>query len=168
MVMVSTGVAMLLGGNSDPAYHLTITALSSEIAATKNKRSTHLIQDFMLDTLQITPKRGVVQFESVAEENLATNRMTALQEIEQLEQQSTEEDSLLRALSRQRSRRSKKSSAAAFTEKVRAGFPSIRAGTPSQQLSNTMDTTETKSAETSGPGRKRVKRRQSILAFFRK
>ena len=168
MVMVSTGIAMLLGGNSEPAYHLTITALPSEIAATKNKRSTHLIQDFMFDTLQITPKRGVVRFEPVAEENLATNGMTALQEIEQLERQSTEEDSLLRALSRQRSRRSKKSSAAVFTEKVRAGFPSLRAGTPSQQLFNTVGTAETKSTEASGPGRKRVKRRQSILAFFRK
>lgn len=166
--MVSTGIPMLLGGNSDPAYHLTITALPSEIAATKNKRSTHLIQDFILDTLQIPPKRGVVQFDQVAEENLATNGVTALQEIEQLERQSSEEDGILRALSRQRSRRSKKSSAPAFTDKLRTGFPSFRANTPSQHLCNLAETAEIKSTEASGPGRKRVKKRQSILGFFRK
>ncbi|EXJ87465.1 hypothetical protein A1O3_04425 [Capronia epimyces CBS 606.96] len=168
MAMASTEVTMLLGGNSEPAYHLTITALSSEIAATKNKRSTHLIQDFVLDTLQIPPKRGVVHFEAVAEENLATNGMTALQEIEQLERQSNEEDGLLRALSQHRSRRNKKSSIPALTERVKSGFPSFRAATPGNQYFNTAATVETKSTEASGPGRKRVKRRQSILAFFRK
>ncbi|OAP64241.1 hypothetical protein AYL99_00213 [Fonsecaea erecta] len=92
MVMVTTDIPILLGGNSEPAYHLTITALASEIAATKNKRSTHLIQDFIHDTLQIPPKRGVVRFDAVTEENLATNGMTALQEIEQLERRSNDED----------------------------------------------------------------------------
>ncbi len=130
MAMITTDVQMLLGGNSEPAYHLTITALPSEIAATKNKRSTHLIQDFIQDTLQISPKRGVVRFDAVPEENLATNGVTALQEIEQLERQSTDEDGMLRALSRQRSRRSKKSGAPAFTERFRAGLPSIRSTTP--------------------------------------
>lgn len=168
MVIITTEVAMLLGGNSEPAYYLTITALPYEIAATKNKRSTHLIQDFMLDTLQIIPKRGVVRFDAVAEESLATNGMTALQEIEQLERQSSEEDGFLRAISRQRSRRSKKSSVPAFTEKVKAGFPSFRAGTPSHQYFNTFGPGETKSTEASGLGGKRVKRRQSILAFFKK
>ncbi|KAK5544562.1 hypothetical protein LTR23_004326 [Exophiala sp. CCFEE 6169] len=169
MVMVTTEVAMLLGGNSEPAYHLTITALPSEIAATKNKRSTHLIQDFMLDTLHIPPKRGVVQFQAVAEENLATNGITTLQEIEQLERQSIEEDGRFsRAISRQRSRRSKKSSAPAFTERVRAGIPSLRSATPSHQQFGTVGAGESKSTEASGPGRKRVKRRQSILAFFRR
>lgn len=168
MAMVSTEVPMLLGGNSEPAYHLTLTALPSEIAATKNKRSTHLIQDFMLDTLQIPPKRGVVRFEAVAEENLATNGMTTLQEIEELERQPSEEGGLFRALSRQRSRRSKRSSTPAFTEKLRAGMPSFRAGTPSHQFFNNTDTTQTKSSEATGPRRKHVRKRQSILGFFRK
>ncbi|OQV11076.1 hypothetical protein CLAIMM_14976 [Cladophialophora immunda] len=96
MAMVTTDIPILLGGNSEPAYHLTITALPSEIAATKNKRSTHLIQDFIHDTLQIPPKRGVVRFDAVSEENLATNGMTALQEIEQLERQSNDEDGMMR------------------------------------------------------------------------
>ncbi|OCT49744.1 Macrophage migration inhibitory factor family protein [Cladophialophora carrionii] len=168
MAMVTTDVQMLLGGNSEPAYHLTITALPSEIAATKNKRSTHLIQDFIQDTLQIPPKRGVLRFDAVSEENLATNGMTALQEIEQLERQSSDEDCMLRALSRQRSRRSKKSSAPAFTERFRVGLPSIRSTTPSSQRFNTAETTQTKSTDAIGLGKKRVKKRQSILGFFRK
>ena len=168
MVMVTTDVQMLLGGTSEPAYHLTITALPLEIAATKNKRSTHLIQDFLHDTLKISPKRGVVRFDAVSEENLAYNGMTALQEIEQLERQSGEEEGMLRALSRQRSRRSKKSGAPAFTERFRVGLPSIRSSTLSTQYFNTAQTGQTKSTNFSGPDRKRVKKRQSILGFFRR
>lgn len=170
MAMASTDTSILLGGTSEPAYHLTITALPSEIAATKNKRSTHLIQDFVLDSLRIPPKRGVVRFDAVGEENLATNGVTALQEIEQLERQSGDEDGLLRVVSRQRSRKTKRATVPALTERVRAGFPSFRASTPGNQYRHfsTIATVETKSTEASGPGRKRVKRRQSILAFFRK
>lgn len=170
MVMLNTDVTMLLAGTSEPAYHLTIVALQSEIAATKNKRSTHLIQDFMQDILEIPPTRGVLRFEVVAEENLATNGMTALQEIEQLERQPTDEDGVLRALSRQRSRRSKKTSGPILADKVRTAFPSLRPNTPSHQQYNILATTNdlTGSTEMSGPLRKRVKSRKSILAFFRK
>ncbi|EXJ61736.1 hypothetical protein A1O7_02165 [Cladophialophora yegresii CBS 114405] len=168
MAMVTTDVQMLLGGNSEPAYHLTITALPSEIAATKNKRGTHLIQDFIQDTLQIPPKRGVLRFDAVAEGNLATNGVTALQEIEQLERQSSDEDGMLRALSRQRSRRSKKSSAPAFAERFRVGLPSVRSTTPSSQRFNNAETTQTRSVDAIGLSKKRVKKRQSILGFFRK
>jgi hypothetical protein len=170
MIMLNTDITMLLAGTSEPAYHLTILALQSEIAATKNKRSTHLIQDFMLDILDIPPTRGVLRFEAVAEENLATNGMTALQEIEQLERQPIDEDGTLRALSRQRSRRSKKASGPILTDKVRTAFPSLRPNTPSQQQYNILATTNDFSGSTdiSGPSRKRVKSRKSILSFFRK
>ncbi|KAK5029208.1 hypothetical protein LTR13_008745 [Exophiala sideris] len=167
MVSVTAQVSMLLGGNSEPAYHFTIIALSPEIAATKNKRNTHLIQDFMLDLVQIPPRRGIVQFEAVAEENLATNGITTLQEIEHLERESSDMDGRLRALSRQ-SKRSKKSTAPALTERLRASIPSLRATTPSQQVFNTVGAAETKSTGTSGLGKKRVKKRQSIMAFFKR
>lgn len=161
---------MLLGGILEPAYNVTITALPSEIAATKNKRSAHLIQEFMLDNLDIGPRRGVVKFEAVGEENLATNGVTALQEIEELERQSVDEDGVLRAISRQ-SRRTKKSSSGApiFTERVRAGLPSLRAGTPSYQQYTTITTdSNTKSTDASGPLKKRIKTRKSILSFFKR
>ncbi|KIW11725.1 hypothetical protein PV08_11027 [Exophiala spinifera] len=167
MVLMTTDVSMLLGGNSEPAYHLMITALPSEIAATKNKRSTRLLQDFILDTLQIPQGRGVVQFQAVTEENLATNGMTALQEIEQLERQPPEEDGRFTAVSRQ-SRRSKKSTGPALTERIKSSIPSLRSTTPSRQQYNTVHLGESKSTEASGLGRKRVKRRQSILAFFKR
>jgi hypothetical protein len=168
MATVTTDVQMLLGGTSDPAYHLTITALPSEIAATKNKRSAHLVQEFVHDTLQIAPRRGVVHFEPVMEENLATNGMTALQEIEQLERRSGDEAGMLRALSRQRSRRSKKSSVPAFTERLRGGLPSIRSATPSSLHFNVAETTQSKSTDAVPLTSKRIKKRQSILGFFRK
>jgi hypothetical protein len=174
MAIATTDAHLLLGGTSEPAYHLTITALPSEIAATKNKRSTHLLQDFIAEYLQISPKRGVVRFDAVPEENLAYNGMTAQQEIEQLERQSAEEDGILRALSRQRSRRSKRSGQPAFAERFKVALPSIRSSTPSSQRFDasqrfdTVQTAQTKSSEVSGPGRKRVKKRQSILGFFKR
>ncbi len=165
MVMSSTEVAMLIGGNSEPAYHLTITALHSEIAATKNKRSTHLIQDFMQESLGIKPKRGVVRFEPVAEENLATNGLTALQEIEQLQGGSVEDEGILRAISRQ-ARRSKKSSMASPNDREKTPTPLSRVGTSPLLTSNPEPTKESASTTASVPGRRRVRQRGSILAFF--
>ena len=130
MVMASTEVAILIGGNSEPAYHLTVTALPSEIAATKNKRSAHLIQDFMQESLGIKSKRGVVRFDPIAEENLATNGVTALQEIEQLQRNSVEDEGVLRAFSRQ-TRRSKKSSMRFPGDGEKTPTPVSRSGTPS-------------------------------------
>ena len=166
--MVSTEISMLIGGNTEPAYHITITitTLSSEIAATKNKRTAHLIQDFMQETLEIRPKRGVVRFEAVAEENLATNGVTALQEIEELEGNHIDESSVIRSISRQRSRRSKKSSLP-LVDRSKTSTPIPRSVTP-YLPSSTNGTKESMLTETSGPDRKRVKRRKSIFAFFKK
>ncbi len=79
---------MLFGGSSEPAYYLMITALASEIAPTKNKRSTALVQGFMQESLDIAPRRGIIRFDSIPEENLATNGMTTMQEIEEVERHS--------------------------------------------------------------------------------
>ncbi|KIV95940.1 hypothetical protein PV10_03531 [Exophiala mesophila] len=170
MVILNTEVTMLLAGTLEPAYSLNLTALSSEIAATKNKRSAFLLQEFMLDNLDIPPKRGVVRFETMAEENFATNGLTALQEIEDLERQSMDDDSRFRAMSRQ-SRRAKKSSSGVpmLAERVRAGLPSLRTGTPSHQHYATIATdSNPKSTVTSAPLHKKVKSRKSILAFFKR
>ena len=162
MVMVSTEVAILIGGNSEPAYYLTVTALSSEIAATKNKRSTGSIQNFMQESLGIKQQRGVVRFEPVVEENLATNGMTALQEIEQLQRKSVEEDGTMRGGSRQ-TRRSKKSIKPFGSERDKTSTPQSRTGTPSLFADRTKDSAST---EVSVPRKKRIRQRRSILAFF--
>ncbi|RMZ75159.1 hypothetical protein DV737_g5427, partial [Chaetothyriales sp. CBS 132003] len=172
MVMVSTEVAILISSSTEPAYMVTISALASEIAATKNKRSAHLIQDFMQSAVEINPRRGVVRFEAVPEKNLATNGVTALQEIEELERDSGDQDSILRALSRQKSRQSKKSSLAFASEFDRGKTPTPvpRAATPSfLPFGGSNKTKELKSTdEPSVPGRKRVRRRtSSILALFK-
>lgn len=159
MVMVSTDNPMIIGGSSEPAYSMTIIALPPEIAATKNKRSAHLIQQFMQETLNISPQRGVVRYEAVAEENLATNGVTALQEIEQLERQSHDEDSTFRTLSRQRSKRSKRTSVA---------NPHVRAATPSILPSETQDTRVSKSTGASATGKWKMKHRKSIFGFFKR
>ena len=167
MVMVSTEVAMLIGGNSEPAYHLTITALQPEIAATKNKRSAHLIQEFLQESLAIKPKRGVVRFEAVAEENLATNGITALQEIEQLQRTSVEGSGLSRAISRQ-TRRSTMPKMPPGGERDRSLTPGARTSTPFLLPYKSECMTNTASTEASVLRKKRVRQRRSILAFFRR
>lgn len=165
MVMVSTEVAILIGGNCGPAYHLTVTALPSEIAATKNKRAAHLLQDFMQDSMKIKSKRGVVQFVAVVEENLATNGVTALQEIEQLERLSAEEEGVLRAFSRQ-TRRSKKSSLPFMSDRATTPTMISRSGTPSPFAAD-IGGGDSRSTCPGGKEEKRTKRRRSILAFFK-
>lgn len=175
MVMVLPEVPMLLGGCSESCYHLTITALPTEVAPTKNKRSTHLLQAFMRDTLNIDRNRGVVRFEAVPEESLATNGMTALQEIEELERTPEDHDGVLRTISRQTNRIGKKSIMPIFTERGKTPAPGER--TPSRvQFSSeetavskgSENTGDSKDSELSGPERKKVKRRKSFMAFFKR
>lgn len=168
MVMVATDISMIVGGCSEPAYCMSITALPSEIAATKNKRSAHLVQAFMQETLHINPQRGVVRYESIAEENLATNGATALQEIEQLERQSHDEDSASRTLSRQKSRRSKRSSVPNPPDPARTSTPLLRSITPSILPTETEGTRLTKSAEASISGKWKMKHRKSIFGLFKR
>jgi len=171
--MVSPCVAMILGGNSEPAYHLTSTALQSDVAPTKNKRSTYLLQQFMLDTLHISGMRGVVRFEGIAEADLAIGGMTIQQEIEEMEQKHSNEDTgILRAISRQGDHKGKKATIPIFTERGKTPVPSSRAITPSHLKSHlklsSAASEETGSTDYPRPGRKRVKHAKSIMAFFRK
>ena len=167
MVMVSTEVAMLIGGNSEPAYHLTITALQPEIAATKNKRSTHLIQGFIQESLAIKPSCGVIRFEPVAEENLATNGVTALQEIEQLQGTSVDGEGVLRAISRQ-TRRSKTPKMPREVERDTTVTPVSRTSTLSLGPYKSACTKNSAPTETEVPSGKRVRHRRSIFTFFQR
>lgn len=153
---------MLFDGSSEPAYYLKITALASEIAPTKNKRSTALVQEFMHESLDIAPRRGIIRFEPVAEENLATNGMTALQEIEEMARNSSEDSRALRTISRNKSRKSKRAYAPAFMERARTPIPHM---SRHEKLSSG----ENEGAKLSDVGsseKKRMKRRKSIMAFF--
>lgn len=166
MVMVLPEIPMLLGGCSEAAYHLTITALPSEVAPNKNKRSTRLLQKFMQDTLNIDRSRGIMRFEAVLEENLATNGMTTLQEIEEMESSPEDHQGVLRTISRQTTKIGKKSIMPIFTE--RGKTPALGDRTPPRVQFNSDETAGSKDSQVSGPERKRIKRRKSIMAFFKK
>ena len=163
MAVVIPQVHMMVGGTSEPAYHITISALQCEVAPTKNKRSTHLLQEFMRDLLHIDPKRGVIRFEGLPYANFATNGVTAQQDIEEKEQlQNGEENGGFRAMSRQ-SRRGKNY----FSDRAKTPNP-FRSMTPSHFRSSTRDTLRSTPTDTSGPETKRPKHRKSFLSFFRK
>lgn len=110
-VTLSHSACLLFAGTFDSAYILTVTALPSQIQPTTNKRNAALIQNFMIDSLGVSPERGVVRFVGIPEEFLATNGMTVLGEIENLGKTSSEdsrtESSRLSTI-RSRSRRAPK------------------------------------------------------------
>jgi hypothetical protein len=166
MTLVETDVHMILGGSTEPAYSMTISALTPEIAATKNKRSAYLLQHFMHDTLKIEPRRGVIRYQAITEENLATNGMTALQEIEQLERQSHEGEGGFGALSRQKSRKARRSNI--LNAERKTPTPGSRAMTPSLTPAPHQGTTSARLSETLGMGRWKLKPRKSIFGFFRR
>jgi hypothetical protein len=85
---------------------VTISALPALVGPVTNLRNTILIQSALKDVLDVQPQRGVIKFVPVAEENLATNSMTAMAEIEQLERSSQDESSsVIKSLSRTMSRK---------------------------------------------------------------
>jgi hypothetical protein len=91
---------MLFGGNFDPAYTLTITALGSQVQPVTNKRNAALLGKAMEEGLGVAPNRGVIRFLALAEENLATDGKTIAGEIEELERETAENNSIQRSLSR--------------------------------------------------------------------
>ena len=100
---------MLFGGNMGPAYTMTITALASQIAANPNGKHIVSLQESMLEALGISPRRGIIRFDPVAEDNLAINGMTTNQEIEAMERNSGNYSRALLTLSRNHSRKNGKS-----------------------------------------------------------
>ncbi|CZR54573.1 uncharacterized protein PAC_04457 [Phialocephala subalpina] len=95
VVSLAHSCCMLYGGNFDPAYTLTITALGSQLQPTTNKRNASLLAKHIDDSLGVDPKRGVIKFIAIAEENLATDGKTISGEVEQLEKEQAETNSSL-------------------------------------------------------------------------
>ena len=82
LITLNHSACLLFGGSFDPAYTLTISALPSQVQPTTNKRNATLIQSFLLDSLNVSPSRGVLRFVAIPEENLAINGMTVFGMIE--------------------------------------------------------------------------------------
>jgi hypothetical protein len=75
----------MMGGSFEPAYILTVSAIPSELQPVTNKRNSYLMQHFIADTLHVPSNRGVVRFQEIPEERLATNGSTVAGDIERLE-----------------------------------------------------------------------------------
>ena len=88
--MLDHSACLLFAGSFDSAYIVNITALPSQIQATTNKRNAALVQNFLQDSLGVTPSRGVIRFVPVADENLATNGTTVLGDMESHSRTSSE------------------------------------------------------------------------------
>lgn len=91
MITVNHSACLLLGGSFEPTYVLTITALPVQLGPTTNKRNAALMQQFMCESIGVTPERGIIKFIAIQEESLAINGMTVLGEMERLERQQAEE-----------------------------------------------------------------------------
>jgi len=101
VVTVAHSCCMLFGGNFDPAYTLTITALGSQLQPVTNKRNASLLAKVMEEALGVVPNRGIIRFLAIPEENLATDGRTIAGEIEELEKETADTNtSLQRSLSR--------------------------------------------------------------------
>jgi hypothetical protein len=101
VVTVAHSCCMLFGGNFDPAYTLTITAVNSQLQPVTNKRNATLLAKAMEESLGVAPKRGVIKFLAMSEDNLATDGKTITGEIEELEKEHAENNSSLqRSLSK--------------------------------------------------------------------
>ncbi|KAH6671545.1 Tautomerase/MIF superfamily [Plectosphaerella plurivora] len=75
------GACMLFGGTFDPAYVMSVSALPSDIAPTKNRRNAALIQKHMEESLGVASSRGLLRFVAVPEENTARSGKTVAGEI---------------------------------------------------------------------------------------
>lgn len=93
MVKVDHSACLAMGGTFDPTYIMTITAVPSQMGPTMNKRNAALIQSFMADILSVSPDRGVVKFQPIAEENFATNGTTMAGAIERQEKHHSRDNS---------------------------------------------------------------------------
>lgn len=111
MVIIQEDTCLVLGRTALPAYLLKIYALPCFIAPVTNLRNTALLQSALQDMLQIPPEHGIVIFNPVLEENLATNGTTVRGEIARLERSEQEvSPGLFKTLSRTMSRRRMKTS----------------------------------------------------------
>jgi Macrophage migration inhibitory factor (MIF) len=95
VVTVAHSCCMLFGGNFDPAYTLTITALNAQLQPVTNKRNATLLAKAMEEGLGVAPNRGVIKFLAMPEDNLAIDGKTVTGEIEELEKENAEKNTSL-------------------------------------------------------------------------
>ncbi|KAK4456079.1 Tautomerase/MIF superfamily [Podospora aff. communis PSN243] len=85
VVSLHHGACMFFAGSFDAAYVMTISALPSQVLPTTNKRNAALVQKHMEEAIGVQPKRGLIRFVPIQEENMANNGKTMAGEIDELE-----------------------------------------------------------------------------------
>ena len=163
MITTTTDAHIMIGGSTEPAYLLTMTALFSEVASVKNMRATMMIQDFLSDSLKVPPNRGVIKFSPIREEDLGTNGSTVRGEIDKLE---AEEKRLGSLRSRQSNRASKKSVLPSMSEGY-GDLEQSRSATPIFPPTTVKDDEERRFRSDSSTG-KVIRGKKSIMLFWKK
>ncbi|EKG12501.1 Macrophage migration inhibitory factor [Macrophomina phaseolina MS6] len=130
MVNLDHSACLLLGGSFEPAYILTITALSSQLQPVTNKRNAAMLQSFLREILGVPAARGIVKFQAIDEANLATDGRTVLGEIEREERRQAEENGGLKRAMTKASRRSSLKPKKSLTLSRRGSTRSGRVITP--------------------------------------
>ncbi|KAK2009201.1 macrophage migration inhibitory factor [Colletotrichum eremochloae] len=81
VVNLQHGACMLFGGTFEPAYTMSIHALSPEVGMAKNKRNSALLQKHLQEALGVPPARGYVKFVEVPADCMAVNGKTTASQI---------------------------------------------------------------------------------------
>ena len=173
VIVANTDIHIMIGGSAEPGYLVTITGLPGEIAPTRNLRATVIVQQFLADSLKIPESRGVVMFNAVKEDQIATNKMTIQDEIEKLE---SEEKRGLSLRSRQ-SNRTKRGSTMPSMSESNGETDQSRSQTPILRPSNIVDDDEDefdkdllkeKPLRPLSSAGKRMMAKKSIMSFWKK
>lgn len=163
MINVMTDAHIMIGGSTESAYLLTMTALTSEIAAVKNMRATVMIQEFLADSLRVPASRGVIKFSPVKEEDLGTNGSTVRGDIDQLE---AEEKRIGSLRSRQSNRASKKSTLPSMSEGS-GDLEQSRSDSPILLPTN-IEVDDEKAHRSGSSTGKMMRGKKSIMSFWKK
>lgn len=161
---------LLFGGSFEPAYLLSVTALPSEIAPSKNKRTTALLQEFLRESTGIAANRGVIRFTPIDESNLGTNGLTALAQMEGLGKGASDDHSSIAGstVTRNGSKRSRKMpKKPTLTPPMEVKSPPNVLTPPQSQDNSPDELLGGPSISAPSAERKQVKRRKSFMAFFR-
>ncbi|KAK5951525.1 hypothetical protein OHC33_007581 [Knufia fluminis] len=162
MITTTTDAHIIIGASTEPAYLLTLTAVSAEIASVKNMRATSRLQAFLSESLNVPLSRGVVKFVTIKEEDLGTNGSTVREEIDKLE---AEEKRINSLRSRQSNRASKKSALPSTSEY--GDLEQSRSDTPIL-LPTCIEPDEEKPYRTEVSAGKMARGKKSIMSFWKK
>ncbi|KAL2074987.1 hypothetical protein VTL71DRAFT_8767 [Oculimacula yallundae] len=140
VVSLTHSLCLLFAGTFDPAYTLNITALPCQLQPVTNKRNAALLSTHMQESLSVVPRRGVINFIAIPEENMANDSMTVAGEIEDLEKETPENNtSIQRSLSRGTTKSRKRQSMRSLRGVKSSPLPTHKESAPSTPTANQFD-----------------------------